>query len=224
MQLPGPLGAIAISAMILTGAQALAEGTETEHDHDHDHEHAHSHDEKAERIYNGYFSDSEIKPRTLADWQGDWQSVYPYLLDGTLDPVMTHKAEHGDRTAKAYRDYYETGYRTDVDRITIQDETFTFYSDGGDVSGQYANDGYEVLTYSKGNRGVRYIFEKASGDAEAPQFVQFSDHAIAPTEAGHYHLYWGNDRAALLEEVTNWPTYYPSDLSGEEIVQEMIAH
>ncbi|PTW37588.1 ZinT/YodA lipocalin-like zinc-recruitment protein [Rhodovulum kholense] len=39
-----------------------------------------------------------------------------------------------------------------------------------------------------------------------------------------FHLYWGDDRAALLEEVTNWPTYYPADLSGEAVAQEMMAH
>ncbi|MGD9866165.1 MAG: ZinT/AdcA family metal-binding protein, partial [Pseudodonghicola sp.] len=30
--------------------------------------------------------------------------------------------------------------------------------------------------------------------------------------------------AALLEEVTNWPTYYPSTLSADQIVHEMMAH
>lgn len=71
---------------------------------------------------------------------------------------------------------------------------------------------------------MRYVFEKAQGDEEAPQFIQFSDHRIAPAQADHYHLYWGNDREALLEEVTNWPTYYSSSLSGEQIASEMMAH
>ena len=29
------------------------------------------------------------------------------------------------------------------------------------------------------------------------------------------------DRAALLEEVTNWPTYYPASLNGKEIVEKV---
>lgn len=49
--------------------------------------------------------------------------------------------------------------------------------------------GDEVLTFAKGN------------------------HRIYPTEAEHFHLYWGDDRAALLVEVVNWPTYYPSGWS-----------
>ena len=85
-------------------------------------------------------------------------------------------------------------------------------------------DGHEILTYEKGNRGVRYIFRKSAGDDAAPQFIQFSDHKIAPDKADHYHIYWGNDRATLLKEVTNWPTYYPAGLTGEQIVEELLAH
>jgi zinc transport system substrate-binding protein len=71
---------------------------------------------------------------------------------------------------------------------------------------------------------VRFIFKKSGGDEKAPAFVQFSDHAIAPQVADHFHLYWGDDRALLLEELTNWPTYYPSALSARDVVEEMLAH
>lgn len=192
------------------------------HEHDHDtHDHAHDHDNK---VYQGYFEDSQIAPRTLTDWEGDWQSVYPLLQDGTLDPVMEHKAEAGSMTADEYTAYYDVGYKTDVERITIEGDTFTFYAKGEPTQARYAEDGYEILTYEKGNRGVRFIYRKVEGDAAAPQFVQFSDHAIAPQDAGHFHLYWGEDRAELLEELTNWPTYYPSELSADEVVEEMLAH
>lgn len=197
-----------------------AEGQEHNHEHD-DHAHAHDHDDQ---IYKGYFEDDQIEERALSDWAGDWQSVYPYLQDGTLDPVMAQKAEHGDKSADEYRAYYEIGYRTDVERITIEGDAVTFFKEGTPLEARYASDGYEILTYEKGNRGVRFIFRKTEGDAAAPQYIQFSDHKIAPEAADHYHLYWGNDRAALLEELTNWPTYYPSSLSAEEIMDEMMAH
>jgi len=217
-------GALAIGAMLLLSAQAQAEDTKTATETEsHDHDHAHS-SEAEKQIYKGYFEDDQIKPRTLADWQGDWQSVYPYLQDGTLDPVMAHKAEHGSMSAQEYRDYYDVGYKTDVDRIVIDGDTFTFYRDGAPVTATYASDGFEILTYKKGNRGVRFIFKKTGGDDAAPAFVQFSDHRIAPAKADHYHLYWGDDRAALLEEVTNWPTYYPSAMNGDQIVDAMLAH
>jgi zinc transport system substrate-binding protein len=185
------------------------------------HGHSHDHDDP---IYKGYFEDNQVKERVLSDWAGDWQSVYPYLQDGTLDPVMAHKAEQGEKSADEYRAYYEIGYRTDVERIEIEGDSVKFFEDGKPLEARYASDGYEILTYEAGNRGVRFIFKKTDGDAAAPQYIQFSDHKIAPEKADHYHLYWGNDRAALLEEVTNWPTYYASSLDAKEIVHEMMAH
>ena len=222
------LAALAFGALTLTALPAWAESHDHDHEHAHDeaheHDHGHAHDADSKRIYSGYFTDEEIQPRSLSDWHGDWQSVYPLLQDGTLAPVMAAKAQNGDKTAEDYTAYYDTGYATDVDRIEIAGNSFTFHGPEGAVTADYINNGYEVLTYAKGNRGVRYIFRKVEGDDAAPGYVQFSDHAVSPTDAGHYHLYWGDDRAALLEEVTNWPTYYPADLSGDEIVEEMLAH
>ncbi|WP_425365063.1 metal-binding protein ZinT [Fulvimarina endophytica] len=216
------VGGMPYNIAVVGGSGMVHEGEG--HDHSgHDHSaHAHSHGDP--QIYKGYFEDSQIKDRPLADYAGDWQSVYPYLQDGTLDPVWEHKAEAGEMTAEEYKDYYTTGYRTDVERITIEGDTVTFYRDGKPLTAQYSYDGYEILTYEKGNRGVRFIFEKGEGDAEAPQFLQFADHGIFPAKASHYHLYWGDDRAKLLEELTNWPTYYPSSLKPDEIVSEMLAH
>lgn len=209
------LSLIAAPAQAETAAPAAA----------HDHAHGHSHDHSKDDIYKGYFDDAQIKARTLADWAGDWQSVYPLLADGTLDPVMAKKAEKGDKTAAEYRAYYETGYKTDVTRVQIEGDRVTFHRPDGAVSATYADDGHEVLTYAKGNRGVRYSFKKVAGDdAAAPGFIQFSDHKIAPEAADHYHLYWGDDRAKVLAELTNWPTYYPAALTAQQVLDEMLAH
>ena len=212
-----PLALCVLASLAIAPASAK-DGSANEAKHEHAHDHA------ADQVYKGYFDDDQIKDRTLADWEGDWQSVYPYLKDGTLDPVMEKKAQNGDRTAAEYKAYYDIGYRTDVERITIDGDTLTFYEEGQPLKARYASDGYEILTYKKGNRGVRFIFKKADGDPGAPQFIQFSDHKIAPSAADHYHLYWGDDRARILQELTNWPTYYPANLSAGQIVDEMLAH
>ncbi|WP_458527039.1 metal-binding protein ZinT [Onishia taeanensis] len=201
-------------------------GQDHSHGHNHDHGHGHDHDGA---IYAGYFQDAQIEDRPLADWEGDWQSVYPFLENGMLDEVFAYKAAHGgDKTAQAYKHYYETGYQTEVSRIVIHDGAVSFYRGDEEITGTYEYEGFEVLNYEAGNRGVRYLFELAEGAADAtsklPAFIQFSDHAIAPHEAHHFHLYWGDDREALLDEVTNWPTYFPSDMSGAEVAEEMMSH
>lgn len=216
-------GALAIGSMLLaaTTLPVSAAGKEKPVS---THSHSHDHSEANKGVANGYFEDAQVKPRALSDWEGDWQSVYPYLLNGSLDPVMAEKAAHGDKTAADYRAYYEIGYKTDVNRIIIKGDSISFYRGAKPVEATYATDGHEILTYKKGNRGVRYIFKKTGGDEAAPHFIQFSDHTIVPAKAGHYHLYFGNDRKVLLDEVTNWPTYYPFALNGPEIVEEMAAH
>lgn len=210
-------GIIAIGALIVFSTQAISQTTTNSAKTE-----THNHEHKADEVV--LVNEADIQPRNLSDWAADWQSIYPFLQDGTLDPVMEHKAASGKKTAEEYRAYYAVGYKTDVERILIDGPNVTFFKGGQPVHGQYADDGYEILTYESGNQGVRFIFEKSGGDEAAPQFIQFSDHKIVPTKADHYHLYWGDDRAELLTEVTNWPTYFPAAFSGAEIVAGMLAH
>lgn len=85
--------------------------------------------------------------------------------------------------------------------------------------------GYQIYDYKSGSRGVRYFFEATDGDADAPKYVQFSDHGIAPGKAEHFHIYFGNEGFdALSQEMEHWPTYYPMDMSGDEIKEDMLEH
>ncbi|MCE4957166.1 metal-binding protein ZinT [Macrococcoides caseolyticum] len=196
-----------------------------EKEHQHAHHHGHEMTPEQQKIYKGFFKDAQVKDRPLTDWEGDWQSVYPYLKDGTLDEVFQHKAElDKNKTANEFKDYYTTGYKTDVTRIKIGEKEISFYKNDKKATAEYMYDGKEILKYEAGNRGVRYIFKKVSGDDIAPKYIQFSDHIIAPEKALHFHIYMGDDKAQLLKEMDNWPTYYPSDLKGSEIKEEMLAH
>ena len=179
--------------------------------------------------HHGYshFADSDVQDRSLSDWDGEWQSVYPYLQEGILDEVMERKAENGNKTAEEYRAYYETGYKTDVSKITINAEnnTMCFVKNGVEATAAYQYKGYQIYDYESGSRGVRYFFEATDGDADAPKYVQFSDHGIAPGKAEHFHIYFGNEGFdALSQEMENWPTYYPMDMSGDEIKEDMLEH
>ncbi|HJA89538.1 MAG TPA: metal-binding protein ZinT [Candidatus Jeotgalibaca merdavium] len=186
----------------------------------------HGSDEDTSRIYNGFFYNKEVADRTLKDWEGEWQSVYPYLEKGALDPVFEAKSSKSDTmTFDEYKEYYEVGYVTDIEHISIQNDTVSFTDISGETTtADYIYDGFEILVYEKGNRGVRFTYKKESGDTAMPQYIQFSDHIISPEKSGHYHLYWGDDRMQLLEEVTHWPTFYPAEYGEEEIVRDMLAH
>ncbi|MEX9947690.1 metal-binding protein ZinT [Providencia alcalifaciens] len=192
--------------------------------------HGHHHDkpqtEAQRNAAKGIFENSDVKDRKLSDWDGVWQSVEPYLANGTLDPVMQDKAaKNKDKTAQEYRDYYAKGYKTDVDMIGIENNIIEFHRGDKVAQCQYDYAGYRVLNYSSGKKGVRYLFECKDKKSQAPKFIQFSDHIIAPEKAGHFHLYMGNEsQEALLTQLENWPTYYPYSMSGKDIVHEMMEH
>ena len=77
-------------------------------------------------VQNGYFDDKDVKDRELSDWSGEWQSVYPYLQDGTLDQVFEYKSLlNKDKTAQEYKEYYTKGYQTDVSKIAIDGKKMT---------------------------------------------------------------------------------------------------
>ena len=183
--------------------------------------------EKEKSVHTGYFKDSDVMDRPLSNWKGEWQSVYPFLKDGTLNQVFDYKAKmHKDKSAQEYKEYYEKGYKTSVKGINITDSSMTFVDDDGkEVTSDYKYVGRKILTYPKGNRGVRYCFEAKNPETGAFKYVQFSDHEITDTKAAHFHLYFGNDsQEALYSEIDNWPTYYPKDLTGLQVAQEMMAH
>lgn len=177
-------------------------------------------------VANGYFEDGAVKDRPLSDYVGEWQSVYPLLQDGHLDEVFAYKAKlNKDMSAEEYKAYYDTGYKTDVEAITITDDTIDFVVDKQHHRFTYRPAGYKILTYEKGNRGVRFTFTTDDPAAGAFKYVQFSDHGIAPSKAAHFHIFFGGEsQEALYQEMHHWPTYYPASLSAQEIAQEMLAH
>lgn len=179
----------------------------------------------ADDSQHGWFLTQQVKDRTIADYAGQWRSVYPLLKNGKLRGVMEHKAATGDKTADEYTAYYDAGYKTDTETITIEGDRMTFTTNGRKVTATYRYDGHRILDYAKGNRGVRYLFT-ATGDVSqgAPKAVQFSDHGIAPGKAAHFHIFTGDSHDEVIKQMEHWPTYYPASMSDDEIVKEMLAH
>ncbi|MGY5958261.1 metal-binding protein ZinT [Kosakonia sp. BK9b] len=202
-------------SVLLGSAQSMA----------HDHHHGKPLTEVERKASEGVFDNKDVKDRTLADWEGIWQSLYPYLQDGSLDPVLEKKARQGDKTVEEYRAYYKKGYATNVDMIGIENNVMEFHVGDSVSSCRYDYAGYKILTYSSGKKGVRYLFECKESQSNAPKYVQFSDHIIAPRQSQHFHIFMGNtSQEALLKEMDNWPTYYPYNMNKEQIVEEMLHH
>lgn len=201
--------------LVLPGAQAFA----------HAHHHGAPLTEAEQKASEGIFDDKAVKDRPLSDWDGVWQSLNPYLLNGDLDPVLVKKAKAANKSVEEYRAYYKKGYATDVETIGIENNVMEFHTGKAVNACQYSYNGFKILTYASGKKGVRYLFECKDAASKAPKYVQFSDHTIAPRKSQHFHIFMGNtSHEALLKEMDNWPTYYPYQLSKAQIVDEMLHH
>ncbi|MDR2218654.1 MAG: metal-binding protein ZinT [Yokenella regensburgei] len=207
---------IALGMLFISG-QVLAHG---------DHSHGVPMSDIEKKASEGVFDDKNVKDRELSDWDGVWQSVYPYLVSGELDPVFKKKAEKDkSKTFNEVKEYYRKGYATDVDTIGIENGVMEFHTGNKVASCKYDYAGYKILTYTSGKKGVRYLFECHDASSKAPKFVQFSDHIIAPRKSAHFHIFMGNtSQQALLAEMDNWPTYYPYQLKNDQVIDDMLHH
>ena len=71
-------------------AEEVVEGMEHEHHDEHGHEHHHdAHGHHGKEV--STFDDHDVKDRNLSDWAGEWQSPYPFVLDGSLDEAWEKK-------------------------------------------------------------------------------------------------------------------------------------
>lgn len=196
-----------------------------EHDHDHDHEHD-EHDEHDHSKEVSTFEDDEVQDRPLSDWEGNWQSAYPLVLDGSLDEAWEHKSEDGSMTAEEYKDYYTKGYKSDYNAISIHDNHIKFTDKDGKVTeSDYKYTGYYIQNWSTGTKAAMYRFEAEDHEAGAPIYIEFNDHIIEPEKAEHFHIRMSDESYdAIVDPEGNWPTFFDAVLTPDEVCGEVIGH
>ncbi len=196
--------------------EELKEGMqEDEHEHEHDH---------GKEV--STFEDNEVKDRPLSDWEGDWQSAYPLVLDGSLDEAWEHKSEDGSMTTAEYKDYYTKGYKTDYNNISIHDDHIKFTDKDGKVTeSDYKYTGYFIQDWSTGTRAAMYRFEAEDKNSGAPVYIEFNDHIIEPEKAEHFHIRMSDESYdAIVDPEGNWPTFFDAALTPDEVCDEVIGH
>ena len=167
------LKAISMLASVEAKEEVVEGMQETEHDHDHSKEVS-------------TFEDDQVQDRALSDWAGDWQSAYPFALDGTLDEAFAAMAESGKMTADEYKAYYQTGYKSDIQDIKINGDHIAFtYDDGKTVESDYRYVGYYIQNWSTGTKAAMYRFEAVDQGSGAPVYIEFNDHMIESAAVEH---------------------------------------
>ncbi len=146
--------AICIKKLTIALGMLVVSGSVMAHGH---HSHGAPMSEAEQKASEGVFDDNQVQNRALTDWDGMWQSVYPYLVSGELDPVFKKKAEKDkSKTAEQIKDYYRKGYATNVDTIGIENDVMEFHTGNQVASCKYDYAGYKILHYKSGKKGVRY--------------------------------------------------------------------
>ena len=184
-------------------------------------EHAHDHSKEVST-----FEDDEVQDRSLSDWAGDWQSAYPFALDGTLDDAFAAMAEEGEMTADEYKAYYQNGYKTDITNIDIEGDHIEFtYEDGKKVGSDYQYVGYYIQNWSTGTKAAMYRFEAVDRTSGAPVCIEFNDHMIESAAPEHFHIRMSNESFdAIVDPEKSWPTFFPADMTGEDLCEHMEGH
>ena len=184
-------------------------------------EHAHDHSKEVST-----FEDHEVQDRSLSDWAGSWQSAYPFALDGTLDDAFAAMAEEGEMTADEYKTYYQNGYKTDITNIDIADDHITFtYENGKKAGTDYKYIGYYIQNWSTGTKAAMYRFEAVDRTSGAPVCIEFNDHMIESAAPEHFHIRMSNESFdAIVDPEKSWPTFFPADMTGEELCEHMEGH
>lgn len=202
-------------------AEEIVEGMEHEHDHDHEESEAHKKEVST-------FEDNEVQNRQLSDWAGEWQSAYPFVLDGTLDEGFEHKAESGTMTAKEYKEYYKKGYESDIANIVIDGDNNTIeytYTDGRTCKSTYKYTGYYIQNWSTGTKAAMYRFEAEDKESGAPIYIEFNDHIIEPCAAEHFHFRSSNTSYDdIVDPENSWPTFFPASFDGDDMLDAFIGH
>ena len=192
--------------------EEIVEGMEHEHHHEDEEEAAHHHHSVA-------FKDSDVKNRSLSEFEGEWTSAYVYYKNGSLDSAIEFTASQEPKTdLAALKKCYDQGLKTSIDYINIKGSNVSFTISGKTTEAKYGYAGYKIVQYAAGNRGVRYFFEVKGKANGCPKYIGFNDHMIAPTKPEHYHFYSSNVSIDdMCKESDNWPTYFPKSYTKDQV-------
>ena len=170
---------------------------------------------------------SAVEDRPLSDWANDWQSVEPYVKDGSLDEYFEHATENGEMSADDMRQQYLTMMKTDFASISITKNSIS-------VGGEFANAtyaGYKTITSEHGE-SVVYQFT-TDGRGGVPKYWVFSDHyssskqAKQATGVPHVHAYYSNVSFddIFSKATSGWATmYFVKAASVQDILAVFMAH
>ena len=187
-------------------------GVAHKHDEKEDHDHDHDHDHKDEDEEKG------VKNRELTDFDGEWKSLYPYILSGQLDDACV--LNPGERTYEECVYHYQNNFKTDIVNMIIKDNSITYiYDNGLSATSEYINRGPVIVEWTPGTFSGFYQYEAKDKEANVPKFILLNDHNNGPAKAEHIHLRTGDSFFETVDRENKvWGMFYLQSTPDEEII------
>ena len=70
-----------------------------------------------------------------------------------------------------------------------------------------------------------YRFEAVDRTSGAPIYIEFNDHMIESAAPEHFHIRMSNESFdAIVDPEKSWPTFFPADMTGEDLCEHMEGH
>ena len=127
-------------------------------------------------------------------------------------------------TAQEYKEYYKTGYKTNISSITIKGNKITYkYDNGKTLTAKYKYVGVFIQVWSSRTKAAMYRFESTQKKSSAPRFIEINDHIIEPAKTEHFHLRMSNISFDAIDDPEKyWPTFFPAPMNGKEIANHLM--
>ncbi|MCR4948654.1 MAG: zinc ABC transporter substrate-binding protein, partial [Treponema sp.] len=161
----------------------------------------------------------------LAEFNGEWKSLYSHLMADELEEYVEHQAEEKGKSEKEMKAEIAAKWNCGVKKVNVKGNKITIvYDDGKTVTGRYSYSGYAVKKNDAGEiTNVRYKFE--SKEKNVPTFVMFNDHGYAPASSvAHFHFYFGNNGFEEFMDSKVNSYFVASKLSAHECEDLLLGH
>lgn len=196
-----------------------------DHDHDHDHdkkdEHGHDHDHDS-------FTKADVENRDLSQFDGAWQSIRPYVEDGTLDAWVKASAEKKEKNVSDMKADLLKKFSTEYPNLTIKGNEVSVQKDGKTVAtGKYKSAGF-LFKEGEHHPHVWYQYEIESPVNGLPKYIMINDHGYKVVKEkpdaheAHIHLLCSNEGFEQALATGTSPFYVSATLKKDD-VQKMFA-
>ncbi|WP_265576133.1 ZinT/AdcA family metal-binding protein [Proteus sp. CD3] len=141
-------------------------------------------------------------------------------MSGELDEVLQKKAE----TKKDKKRLKSTEPITHKDKTVGYFIIIEFHRGENVDSCEYHYDGYRILHYESGKKGVRFFSAVMMPKAKHLNLFNLATILLRQRKQGTSIYIWAIYRKMNYLKTSNWPTYYPYSMKADDIVHEMLYH